>query len=185
MGRVMTRRAIGIPTISSIEDAWQRRATAAAIEAARRIIKVDAVIPPGTPIGRLGDVEWGWIVAAILFAWISTRAEQATVEEIDTELAIRMTGYDPEPWDAGAVIAILSELAETPDIDWAKPFGEWPREIVIKFLLTAMRLLRKAMIARDNSDRGVTRTAVIARQVNAAADGQLMIPDELDDPIGL
>ena len=106
-------RTIGIPTASAIEDVWQRRATAAAIEAARKVVKVDGVIPPGTPIGRLGDVEWGWIVAAILFGWISTRAEQATAENIDTELAIRMTGLDPEPWDAGAVATILPELAET------------------------------------------------------------------------
>ena len=41
---------------------------------------IDGPIPPGTPIGRLGDVEWGWIVAAILFGWIATRAEQATAE---------------------------------------------------------------------------------------------------------
>jgi hypothetical protein len=26
----------------------------------------------------LSDVEMGWLVAAILFGWISTRAEQAT-----------------------------------------------------------------------------------------------------------
>ena len=88
----VVKRPIGIPTASALEDVWQRRATAAAIEAARKVVKVDSVIPPGTPIGRLGDVEWGWIVAAILFGWISTRAEQATVESIDTERAIRMSG---------------------------------------------------------------------------------------------
>ena len=142
------------PTASALEDEWQRRATAAAIAAARGVVKVDGPIPPGTPIGRLGDIEWGWIVAAILFGWISTRAEQATAESIDTEHAIRMTGLDPEPWDAGAVAAILPELAETPDIDWSKPLGEWPRETMIEFLLTAMRLIRKAMIARDLSERG-------------------------------
>ena len=58
------KRPIGVPTASALEDAWQRRATAAAIEAARKVVKVDGVIPPGTPIGRLGDVEWGWLVAA-------------------------------------------------------------------------------------------------------------------------
>ena len=114
--------------------------------------EIDGVIPPGTPIGRLSEVEWGWIVAAILFGWISTRAEQATAENIDTERAIRMTALDPEPWDAGAVAAILPELAETPDIDWSKPLGEWPRETMVEFLLAAMRLIRKAMIARDISE---------------------------------
>jgi hypothetical protein len=177
------KRPVGIPTPSALEDAWQRRATAAAIEAARRVIKVDGVIPPGTPIGRLGDGEWGWLVAAVLFGWISTRAEQATAESIDTELAIRTSGLDPEPWDAGAVATVLPELAES-GIDWAKPLGEWPRETMIGFLLTAMRLIHKAMIARDISERGITRNSsatVIARQANAAAGGPLMTPGEIND----
>jgi hypothetical protein len=38
------------------EDAWQRRATAAAVAAVRQVI-ADGVIPPGTPIGRLGEVS--------------------------------------------------------------------------------------------------------------------------------
>jgi hypothetical protein len=172
----MTKRAhIGTPTASALEDHWQRRATAAAIEAARKIIGADGVIPPGTPIGRLGDVEWAWIVAAILFGWISTRAEQAATEDLDTERTIRMTGLDPEPWDAGAAMAILPELAETLDIDWTRPFGQWPRETVAQFLLTAMRLTRKAMIARDMSESGITRkssVSTIARQANAAAGGR-------------
>jgi hypothetical protein len=178
------KRPIGVPTASALEDVWQRRATAAAIEAARKIVAFDGVIPPGTPIGRLGDVEWGWLVAAILFGWIRTRAEQATAESIDTELAIRATGLEPDPWDAGAVASILPELAETPDIDWSKPVTGWPRETMTEFLLTAMRLVRKAMIARDLSDRGITRNSnadVIARQTNAAAGGPLMTPDELND----
>jgi hypothetical protein len=177
------KRPVGIPTPPALEDHWQRRATAAAIEAARRVIKVDGVIPPGTPIGRLGDVEWGWLVAAILFGWISTRAEQATAESIDTELAIRTSGLDPEPWDAGAVATVLPELAES-GIDWTKPLGEWPRETMIGFLLTAMRLIRKAMTARDISERGITRNSsatVIARQANAAAGGPLMTPGEVND----
>lgn len=178
------KHPIRFPTASALEDLWQRRATAAAIEAARKVVKVDGVIPPGTPIGRLGDIEWGWLVAAILFGWISTRAEQATVEQIDTELAIRMTALDPEPWDAGAVMVILPELAEMPDIDWARPFGEWPREAVTRFLLTALQLIRKAMTARDISERGITRNSsasVIARQANAAAGGPLMTPGEVND----
>ena len=184
----MTRGAIGAPTASAIEAIWQRRATAAAIAAARKVVNVDGVIPPGTPIGRLGDTEWGWLVASVLFGWIATRAEQATAEQIDTELAIRMTGLDPEPWDGGAVIAVLPELAETPGIDWSKPIGGWPRETMVEFLLTAMRLIRKAMIARDISDRGITRKSnadVIARQANAAAGGPLMTPDEINDEIKL
>ena len=86
------------------------------------------------------------------------------------------------------MLAILPELAETPDIDWSKPFGQWPQETLVNFLLAAMRVIRKAMIARDISDRGVTQksgAAQLARQANAAAGGPLMTPDELNDEIGL
>ena len=96
------------------EDEWQRRATAAAITAARQItLGKEAAIPTNTPIGRLSDIEWGWIAAAVIFAWISTRAEQAGVEGLDVEQAVRRRGgFDPDPWDAGAVAAMLPRLAD-------------------------------------------------------------------------
>src|SRR5215468_4563384 len=100
-------RTVGEVSPSAIEDQWQRDATAAAIAAACGVVQMHGPIPPGTPIGRLSDTEWGWIVAAVLFAWISKRAEQATAEQIDTEQLIRMTALDPEPWDAGAIATIL------------------------------------------------------------------------------
>ena len=180
-----------IPQVSpaAIEDVWQRRASAAGVAGARAVVEDGGPIPPGTPVGRLSDIEWGWIVAAILFAWISMRAEQATAEQLDTDRTIRMTALDPQPWDAGAVATILPELAAAcPDIDWTQPLGAWPRETMVEFLLVAMRLIRKAMITRDFSDSGITRkssTSAIARQANAAAGGPLMTPDELDDPIEL
>jgi hypothetical protein len=63
----------------------------------------------------------GWIVAGILFGWIATRAQQAASEQLDTERVIRMTSIDPEPWDVGAAMAILPELAAaSPDIDWTQ-----------------------------------------------------------------
>jgi hypothetical protein len=181
-------RKVGLVAESAIEDAWQRQATAAAIAAARGVVKHDGPIPPGTPIGRLGEIEWGWLVAAILFGWISTRAQQAAAEQIDAEQVIRLTGLDPDPWDAGAVAAILSELADTPGIDWSKPLTEWPRETMVEFLTAALALIRKAVIARDLSAKGITRQSsanTLARQANAAAGGPLMTPDELDDPIEL
>jgi hypothetical protein len=58
---------------------------------------------------------------------------------------------------------------------------------MIEFLLKAMRLIRKATIARDISDRGVTQrssASTIARQANAAA-GPLMTPDEFNEEIGI
>jgi hypothetical protein len=150
---------------------------------------MDGPIPPGTPIGRLSDTEWGWILAAMLFAWISKRAEQATTEQLDTEQTIRLTALDPQPWDAGAVVAILPDLADAcSGLDWSKPLAAWSRDDIVEFLLKAMPLIHKAMIARDLSNKGITRqssAATIARQANAAAGGPLMTPDELNDEIAL
>jgi hypothetical protein len=183
------RNPIGQVSLSAIEDQWQRDATAAAIAGARGVVQMDGPVPPGTPIGRLSDTEWGWLVAAVLFGWIRTRAEQATAEQLDAEQTIRLTALDPQPWDAGAVAAILPELADTcSGLDWTKPLATWSRETMAEFLLIAMRLIRKAMIARDLSEKGISRksgAATIARQANAAAGGPLMTPDELNDEIGL
>jgi hypothetical protein len=185
--RLKARADFGRPSAGAISDAWQRRATSAAIDAARKVIK-DGAIPAGTPIGRLGDVEWGWLICAVLFGWISTRAEQAIAEQIDTELAVRMTGLDPEPWDTGVVTSILPELAEASKIDWNLSVAQWSCESMVDFLLAATRLIRKAEIARNLSDRSITRQAgadVIAREVNAAGGGPLMTPDELNNEIAL
>jgi len=182
-------RAIGEVSLSVLEDQWQRDATAAAIAGARGVVQMDGPIPPGTPIGRLSDTEWGWILAAMLFAWISKRAEQATAEQIDLERTIRLVAFDPLPWDAGAVATILPDLVdECPYVDWATPFTAWPKDVVIDFLLKAMRLTRKAMIARDQNDKGITRkssASTIARQANAAAGGPLIAPGDPDDEISL
>ena len=182
-------RTVGQVSPSALEDEWQRRATAAAIEAARGVVQIDGPVPPGTPISRLSETEWGWILAAMLFAWISKRAEQAAAEQLDTEQTIRLTALDPQPWDAGAVATILPELASIcGTIDWSQPVTAWPRDTMIEFLLTAMRLIRKAMVARDLSDKGISRgssASTIARQANAAASGPLMTPDEFNDDIGI
>lgn len=186
----MTRkpRTIGEVTISSsaIEALWQRQATEEAIAAARAVI--GSPIPPGTPIGRLSNIEWGWLAAGILFAWISTRARQATSENLNTEQTIRRIALDPEPWDAGAVEAILPALADAlPDFDWSRPVSDWPRATMIEFLLIALRLVQKAIDARERSDKGITRKSAanaIARETNAAAGGPLMTPNEFNDEIG-
>jgi hypothetical protein len=168
---------------SKVEDEWQRRATAAAIEAARSVVR-DGAVPSTVAIGRLTDSEMGWIVCATLFGWIKTRAEQATAEGLDAEQTIRLTGLNPDPWDAGAVAAILPELAEL-EINWSLPFGEWPQETIVEFLLMAFALVRKAMIARDVSCPVPKRTNahVVAREANAAAGNGLLAPDELNDPL--
>jgi hypothetical protein len=168
--------------VTKRENAWQDRATAAAIAAARRIVLGDravipmmtpvgrlsdvewgcgdrAVIPMMTPVGRLSDVEWGWIVAGVLFAWIGVRGEQATVEGRDVEEAIR-DGVDGA-WDVGAIATILPELGEAPGIDWTKPLAGWPRDQMIAFLSNALSLAQHAMAARDRGC-GVTRKSADA-----------------------
>jgi hypothetical protein len=180
-------RTIGLVSQTAIEDQWAREGTLAAVTAARGVIRMDGAIAPATPVGRLSDVEWGWIVAAVLFGWIQTRARQAVAENLDTEQTVRMTALDPDPWDAGAAIAILPELAAAcSNIDWAKPLTAWSRETMAEFLITAMPLIRKAMIARDISGKGITRqssASTIAREANANAGGPLMSPDEMNDDI--
>jgi hypothetical protein len=145
-------------SVGTIDDIWHRRATDAAIEACRKIIK-DGTIPAGTPIGRLGPVEWGWIASAALMGWIVTRSQQAVAEHIDTERAMRVTGLEPEPWAAGVVATILPDLAEIPGFDFSVPLSEWPRESMINFLLAATRLIREAESAVDRGD-GITRKPV-------------------------
>jgi hypothetical protein len=142
------------------EDDWQRRATAEAIAAARRV--ADETVKGTALIGRLSDREWGWVIIAALFGWIKTRAEQATSEGRDTELALRVTGEAPEPWDAGAVASILPELADASDIDWSRPLTEWPPQTMTRFLVTAFGLIRKAVTARE-----------FGRSITSKSDDQL------------
>jgi hypothetical protein len=145
-------------TLSERVDEWERRATAAAIAAARRVVLgEEAAVNMNTPVGRLSDVEWGWIVSAVIFAWIATRAEQAVAEGLETELVLRTTCLDPNPWDAGAVATILPQLADVPGIDWSKPLTAWSREAMSRFLTAALGLIRTSMIARDLGGGAITR----------------------------
>jgi hypothetical protein len=183
------RNPIGTVSLSALEDIRQRDATTAAIAGARSVIQMSGPITPGTPIGRLSDTEMGWLVSGVLFAWISKRAEQAAADQIDAEQLIRLTARDPQPWDGGAVELILPDLVDAcSGIDWGKPVTDWPKDDVVEFLLKAMPLIRKAMLARDLSSKGVTQqasAATIARQANAGAGGPLMEPGEFNDEIGI
>ena len=94
------------------------------------------------------------------FGWIQTRAQQASAEGHDIEQTIRATSIDPDPWDAGPIIAILPELAEAcGDLDWSLPIGKWPKEVMAKFLIEAMKLIKPVIDARDLSARGITQKA--------------------------
>jgi hypothetical protein len=164
------------PSPSALEDIWQREATRVAIEQARAVVS-GGVVPPLTPIGRLSDVEWGWIVAAVLFGWINTRARQATSNGVGPGqfLYMRKTGIDPDPWDIGAVEAVLPELANS-DTDWSKSLTDFSRQEMIAFLGDAYNLIGKAMLARDRGEQLVTRT--VPRGAVAATAEQ-----DWDDPL--
>src|SRR5215831_8538887 len=162
------QRKIGIPTAESIDDVWQRRATAAAIAAVRQVIDGDA-IPKATPIGRLTDIELGWLVAAAVFGWICARAEQATAEGWDTEQTLRLTGLDPCPWDSGAVMNILPQLADLDGIDWGKPVNAWSKDTITRFILAATKLTSTAMLARDVGGGGITTNRKPLEQMQRVA----------------
>src|SRR6516162_4141232 len=106
--------------LSRQEDDWQAKATASAIAGARKIAETFGPLT-STPVGRLSDTEWGWIVAAVVFGWISTRAEQAIAEGREIEAMIRSTGLQPHPCDWAVVSSILPELADKATVDWSQP----------------------------------------------------------------
>jgi hypothetical protein len=176
-------RIIGTPTPEAIDDVWQRRATAAAIVAVRDVIR-EGVIPPATQIGRLDDIEIGWLFAAALFAWIGMRAEQATTEGWDVEETLRLTALNPQPWDAGAVAQILSELANLEGIDWGQPLSAWSKDTMTRFLLHAFNLISRAMTARDVGGGVSTQRKPLEqmqRIASAEAGGSLIAPGEIGD----
>src|SRR5262245_43088128 len=121
MGAMSKRRKIvfRVPTPSRLEDAWLRKATSDAIAVVRKVVNA-GVLPANAPVGRLSDVEWGWIVGSVIFGWISTRAAQATSNGLGgsgVEKLIQQTGLDPDPWLAGAVACVLPQLG-TARVDW-------------------------------------------------------------------
>jgi hypothetical protein len=151
----LRKKVLRFPSPSGIEDAWLRQATAAAITAGRAVVNGGAV-PPMTPIGRLSDTEWGWIVASILFGWIRERATQATSNGLQTEKQIQQTGLDPDPWDAGTIACVLPELAKV-KVDWSASLAELSRDEMIAFLDDAYTLIQKAMHARDLGEHQITK----------------------------
>jgi hypothetical protein len=132
------------------ENEWLDKATAAAIEGARKIALNSSGLPMMTPIGRLNDAQWGWIVTAVIFAWVQTRTEQAIAEGLDQEQAVRLTGLAPSPCDVAVVAAILPELADKAGVDWSLPLQAWSKDTMSSFLLLAWDLLNKAETARDH-----------------------------------
>lgn len=167
------------------EDEWQRRATASAIAAAREV--VGNGLNARAPVGNLSDIEWGWIVAAAIFGWIKTRAEQAVSEGVSPELTIRnATHRDPAAWEAGALHTILPQLGSLEGVDWSKPVGEWSKDQITGFAWQIYRLANSALAARDDGATGRIvsfNRDVAERESTAAGGGPLMSRDELNDDI--
>jgi hypothetical protein len=137
---------------------WQAEATAAAIAGARKII-LGSPSFMNTPVGRLGDSEWGWIIAAVIFAWIETRVRQAISEGRDNEEMVRSMGLPLEPRDAAVVRSILPALADQAGIDWCEPLSAWSKDTMTSFLMLAWRLIGEAELVRDHGPGKILKPA--------------------------
>jgi hypothetical protein len=130
--------------------------------------------------------EWGWLCSSAVWGWIATRAEQAATEGWNAEHAIRDTGLTPDPWLAGAIHAALPKLFEAcPDLDCAKPVGEWSRDEITELLLAAFNLIQRAIEARDATETKVagkpTSADIVARQTNGSVGNPRMTADEFNN----
>ena len=96
------------------------------------------------------------MTAANLFAWIKCRSEQATAEGWNTELALRLTASIRSPgtlarWKASCRISVNYRAS----IGRSRS-PSWPKDMMVRFLLEALKLIDKAMIARDIGGGGIT-----------------------------
>ena len=175
-----------IASISAENDEWLRRATAASIARAKDLVAPQGPIRSVTQLGKLSDSEWGWIVSTVVWGWVATRSEQAAIEGLDVERAIRTTGLDPDPWDTGAIRAILPELAKScAGFDWAKPANTWTKDELAGFLASAFTLIQRATSARDATEVQVagkaTSADMTARQMNGSLGNPRMTVAEFND----
>jgi hypothetical protein len=93
------------------------------------------------PVEKLTDEQWGWIIAAAIFAWLQARCQHAMAEGLAAEeLILHM---DPPPRESAAVLAVLPKLSEFP-IDWTRPLMDWSRDEMTAFLQAALRLIDAA-----------------------------------------
>jgi hypothetical protein len=168
------------------DDAWLRQAIAASIARAKDLVAPQGPIRSSTPLGKLSDCEWGWIVSTVVWGWVSTRSEQAASEGLDPERAIRTTRLDPDPWDTGAIRAILPELARScAGFDWTRPANSWSKDELAEFLASAFTLIQRATSARDIIEQQVAGKAInpdtTARQINGSIGNPRMTIAELND----
>jgi hypothetical protein len=136
-------------SISKHEDDWQAKATAVAIAEARRVATSSGPLM-NTPVGRLSDLQWGWIFAGALFGWITTRHQQAISEGWDKEETVLGDGFSPSPGDVAVVKSILPMLADQASVDWSKPLAAWSKDTMTDFVLLAWQLINDAEAAGEH-----------------------------------
>ena len=144
------------------ENDWQDKATARAIEGARKVALASGP-RMNTPVGRLNNHEWGMIITAAIFGWIEVRVQQAIAEGLDQEQAVRLTGLSPNPCDIAVVKSILGELADTAGIDWSRPLASWSPDTMTGFLMLASKLITQAEAARDHGPGKILKKSEVAR----------------------
>jgi hypothetical protein len=130
--------------LSKLEDDWQAKAMASAIAEVRKIAQGSGLQLANTPVGKLSDQQWGWLITAATFGWITTRCQQAIAEGIDQEEAVRMIELSPSPGDVAVIRSILPTLADQVKIDWARPLADWSKDEMTGFLLQAWLLANDA-----------------------------------------
>jgi hypothetical protein len=177
-----------IASISAEDDAWLRRATAVSIARAKDLVAPQGPIRSSTQVGKLSDPEWGWVVSTVVWQWVASRSEQAATEGLDTERAIRTTRLNPNPWDVGAIKAILPELAKScAGFDWSKPANSWTKDELSQFLSTAFTLIQRATAARDAIETQVAGKVpdpdTTARQINGSIGNPRMTIAEFNDDV--
>lgn len=143
------------------ENDWLQRASAAAIAGARKVGLEEGSIRI-TPVERLNASQWGWIIEAAIFAWVTTRCQQAIAESLDQEEAVRLIDRSPSPSEVAVVQAILPMLCDQAKIDWSRPLSGWDKNAMTNFLLLAWQLIRQAEAARDHSMEETTQRSEIA-----------------------
>jgi hypothetical protein len=134
------------------DNEQQKAAVMAAFDAVRMLwTSTEPVINPGTPLKQLSSYELGWIVNMAISQWITTRARQVSTIRGAERLIRTLDSQIPEPWERGAILAVLPQLA-----DWIgeneltdKPIGAWDRDAICMFAWIVYRLVDGARVVRD------------------------------------
>lgn len=170
--------------LDAIEDEWSKKATKAAIDAARDAVR-QAGMPDRTRVEGLSETEWGWIVCAAIFAWIKTKGQQAVAEGVGYDEKIRrMRKQNPQPWQAGAVQEALPLFNGLEGVDWSKPLGELSKKEIVNFVWHAYQIVGEALERQaEGSEDKITQFSKDKqeRQVSADNGGPLMSLGEMND----